>query len=381
VSGLQALQRVDAALKSKDMSEQANPAKAADANHEAAVQFNKRGLFIGGCPKSGTTLLISLLDSHPQLVVLPEETFYLEGRHHYVALPTNEEKLKRLLEKTNLLWLAKGVFQPEREVKSTDARDYTGFDYKKFSALCEEAAKQPWMNDSLLFSEVIRAYAITLGADWKNCARWIEKSTSNEVRHEAMQELYPDAKLIQLMRDPRAVFSSRKKRQVNRAGVYLKAHRLVREWNRSAREMPRLRRSPEKFMVLRYEDFVQNPKPYLEEICRFAGFNFVESMMKPTRAGTEWRGNSSFQEGFSAINTATVDQWKDYLTPHEVWWIEFHCRKGMELANYKFETTAKFSLGKWLKRLPGESWVGYIRGRRGSLSQMLGLLWECNYPR
>ena len=362
------------------MDHRGNSLKPASSAYEEACQFNRRGLFIGGCPKSGTTLLLSLLDSHPQLVVLPEETFYLEDRRHYAALGGYQARLNRLLKKTNLQLLAKGRYAPTGEGGSTDARDYSNFDYKRFVALSEESIQQPWMNDSLLFSEVVRAYAIVLGTDWRNCVRWIEKSTSNEVRAAALQELYPDAKLIQLVRDPRGVFASRKKRSINSSGAYTKAHRLVREWNRSSREIPRLKNHPDKFLVVRYEDLARNPREILEKICRFAGFDFTEAMLKPTRAGTEWRGNSSFQEAFTNVNLAPVDQWKDYLTEHEIWWIELHCRKGMELAGYPLQSDGRFSLGRWLKRLPGESLGGYIRARRASLCQMLGLLKECNYP-
>jgi hypothetical protein len=51
----------------------------------------------------------------------------------------------------------------------------------------------------------------------------------------------------------------------------------------------------------------------------------------------------------------------------------------MKLANYPFQTNARFSLSLWLKRLPGESWAGYVRARRASLCQWLGLLKECRY--
>jgi hypothetical protein len=344
-----------------------------------ARQFSRRGLFIGGCPKSGTTLLLSLLDSHPQLAVLPEETFYLEKRGQYRALPGNREKLRFLLEKTNLSLLAKGLVQPPRETRSAGARNYAGFDYPRFLALAAAAVRQPWVDDSLLYSEVIRAYAIVLGTDWRQCVGWVEKSTSNEVRHAAMDELYPDARVVQLVRDPRAVFASRKKRMTFDGATYRKAHRLVREWNRSAREIPRLRRQPERFMVLRYEDLVKNPQASLQAFCRLAGIEFVPTLLKPTRAGQEWLGNSSFQGAFHEINSAPVDQWKDYLTDDEVWWIELHCRQGMALAGYTLQTGGRFSLRRWLKRLPGESWNGYLRARRGSLCQWLGLLKECRY--
>ena len=40
------------------------------------LPFEERACFIAGQAKSGTTLLVALLDSHPELLVLPEETAY-----------------------------------------------------------------------------------------------------------------------------------------------------------------------------------------------------------------------------------------------------------------------------------------------------------------
>ena len=349
--------------------------------YREARDFNKRGLFIGGCPKSGTTLLLALLDGHPQLAVLPEETAFLEDRREYLTLKTHQAKLRRLLEKTELRLLANGWFEPEREGNSADARNYTHFDCRRFVALAEALTNQPWMNDALLFSETIRAYAMVLGADWRNCLGWVEKTPSNAVCPDALDELFPDARLIQLVRDPRAVFASRKKRLLHRCGCYAKAHRLVREWNHSSREIPRLRRNPSRFLVIRYEDLVKNPEEVMRKVCRLGGFDFSERLLEPTRAGRGWQCNSSFQQTLKGITATPVDQWKDYLTEQEVWWIEMHCRKGMELANYPLQTDGRFSLWRWLKRLPGESWSGYVRARRGSLYQLLGLLRECRYDK
>jgi hypothetical protein len=280
-------------------------------DREEAIEFNKRGLFIGGGAKFGTTLLLSLLDSHPQLVVLPEETFYLEDRHHYLALKNPESKLRRLLEKTDLQRLANGWREPSDAQHSPDARTYTNFDYKRFVELAGNFIKRPWINDSLLFSETVRAYGIVLGINWRNCVCWVEKTPRNESFPAALNELFPTAKMVQIVRDPRAVFASFKKRITGKYGSHTKAHRLVRSWNRSAREIPRLRQYPSRFLVIRYEDLIKNQKEVLENVCRFGGFDFNDKMREPTRAGNTWQGNSAFHKEFKGISTEAVDQWKD----------------------------------------------------------------------
>jgi len=346
---------------------------------EEVRAFNRRGLFLGGCPKSGTTLLLSLLDGHPKLVVLPEETHFLEEFPGYSALGSYQAKLRRLLNQSDLRLLGQRVMTPAREAPSANLRDYGGFDRQRFTRLTGDFARQPWMNDSLLFSETVRAYAITGGSDWRACVRWVEKSTSNEACLQTLFGLFPEAKLLQVVRDPRAVFASRKKRLVNRYGCYTKAHRLVREWNRSTRQIPKLMERRDQYLAIRYVDLVRSPRQCLERVCRFIGIELVPEMFTPTRAGRPWQGNSSFYDAFNGISAQSLGRWKRELTEDEVWWIELHCRQGMLLTGYQLQTDSRFCFRRWLKRLPGESWAGYVRARRSSLCQMAGLLNDCRY--
>jgi hypothetical protein len=344
--------------------------------------FNRRGLFVGGCPKSGTTLLLSLLDGHPKLVVLPEETHFLDKRPHYLALDSYQAKSRGLLEESGLRLLAQGRFARfgrSGEAPSADLRDYGGFDHQRFTRLAAYSAEQPWINDSLLFSETVRAYAITIGCNWRDCVRWVEKSTSNEACSDALFGLFPEAKLLQVVRDPRAVFASRKKRLLNISGCYSKAHRLLRGWNQSSRQILKLMERRDQYLVLRYEDLIQDPRESLEGVCRFIGIEFLPELLSPTRAGRQWEGNSSFHSAFNGISAQPVDYWKSELTADEIWWVEMHCRQGMLIADYSLRTEGRFSFSRWLKRLPGESWGGYLRARRGSLCQLAGLLEDCRY--
>ena len=346
---------------------------------EEVRAFNRRGLFLGGCPKSGTTLLLSLLDGHPKLVVLPEETHFLEQRADYSALGSYQAKLRRLLEKSDLPLL--GGRKPGQigKAPSADLRDYSSFDHQQFTRLAADFVAQPWINDSMLLSETIRAYAIAIGWDWRNCVRWVEKSTCNELCPEALFELFPEAKLIHVVRDPRGVFASVKRRLLNRSGSYTKAHRLVRGWNRSCRQIQKLMDRRERYLVVRYEDLIQAPRESLERVCRFVGIEFVPELLTPTRAGRQWQGNSSFHTAFSGISAQSVDHWKHELTEDEIWWVDLHCREGMRITGYQLQTDGAFALNRWLRRLSGETWGGYLRARRASLSQMAGLLEHCRY--
>jgi hypothetical protein len=81
----------------------------------------------------------------------------------------------------------------------------------------------------------------------------------------------------------------------------------------------------------------------------------------------------------SGIDTQPVDHWRNDLKEEEVWWVDLHCWEGMMIAGYQPLTDAGFSFTRWARRLPNESWSGYLRARRGSLCQMAGMLKDCRY--
>jgi len=344
-----------------------------------ASSFNRRALFVGGCPKSGTTLLLALLDAHPELVTLPAETHYLEELPRLSKLPGFQAKLRQLL--THLdPHLAHGEkLETIHDNSSVDPRCQLALDFERFKALAMEFANRRGMNDSLLLSETVRAYTSIAGGDWRGCARWVEKTPSNVARADDLFRLFPEAKLIQIVRDPRAVFASRRRRLVNRYGSHTKAHRLVREWNESSRQITRLRERTGNYLLVHYEDLVRNSRRVMKKISRFTGISFLPLLLEPTFGGKPWAGNSTFGGAFRGIESQPLDRWKTELTEDEIWWIELHCREGMEIAGYEPMTDAKFSVPRWARRLPGESWRGYLRARKSSLCQMAGLLEDCRY--
>ncbi len=344
------------------------------------LSFNRRALFVGGCPKSGTTLLLSLLDGHPELAVFPRETHFLEEAAKHRALGADyPAKLRRLLARLDPRRHDGLRFEGNHPAGGFEAGRCDQSDFARFSKLADEYVRQPGMNDSLVLSETVRAYMATVGCDWRSCVHWVEKTPTNIAHIDDLFRLFPDAKVIQIMRDPRAVFASRRRRLINEYGAYTKAHRLVREWNQSARQLKRWKSRSGSHLVVHYEDLVRESGTVLEKICRFAGIEFIPEMLEPTLAGQPWPGNPTFCGAFDRIDTRPVNQWKSELTADEIWWIELHCREGMQIAGYELETDASFSFPHWAARLPGESWRGYLRARKSSLCQMAGLLTDCRY--
>lgn len=366
---------VDMKLQDSPVSAKKAPNQKIKPSPDEISAFNRRGLFVGGCPKSGTTLLLTLLDSHPQLVVFPRETHYFEDGRKYKAFNDYRARLRHLIERAELKLIEQG--QPE--IDRPGLGRHSVFDCETFHRIARDFIDKPGMNDSMFLSEVVRAYSVVMGHSWHDCVRWVEKTPGNIPYADNLFRLFPEAKLIHILRDPRAVFASRRRRLIDRYGSYAKAHRFVREWNESTRQIPKLQKRANNYLLIRYEDLVSHSQEVMQEVCRFIGIQFLPSLLEPTCAGREWQGNSAFHQQFSSINDQPLNQWKKELSNEDIRWIDWHCREGMEIAGYEPHSEAKFSLADWAKRLPGESFSGYLRARKSSLCQMAGLLKDSRY--
>src|SRR5205814_9136610 len=99
----------------------------------SAPPFDQRACFIAGQAKSGTTLVAALLDSHPELLVLPQETAYFP-----TVLRKYRDADRRAqcdyLTKESLLRVLFGGEPKWRE------HAYTGFPQKKFLETLQRTA-------------------------------------------------------------------------------------------------------------------------------------------------------------------------------------------------------------------------------------------------
>ena len=148
-----------------------------------------RLLFVGGAPRSGTTLLQNMLDSHPEIAAGPE--FDLS---------------EKIIELRNLLQLKIANGRIDSYLGKADAdRAVAGF-----------------------IEEMLLPYA-----DRKGCRLLSEKTPANVMIFKELLEIFPAAKMIFCVRDPRAVVSSLmmvRKKAIRRNGRFSIATLARRFW-------------------------------------------------------------------------------------------------------------------------------------------------------
>lgn len=178
-------------------------------------------IFVVGSPRSGTTLLRLILDSHPR-ISCGEETHFL----------------RRLGSIVGDDWPLVATYSLDRAWWLDRIRDlYTSFQ------------------------------AEVLARSGK--ARWAEKDPTYTLHLDFIDELFPDALYVHLLRDGHDVVASFRDRWGYRA-----AARAARgEWARYVRAAQALgRRLPsERFTEIRYEHLVAEPEPVVRGLFEFLG--------------------------------------------------------------------------------------------------------------
>lgn len=101
-----------------------------------------------------------------------------------------------------------------------------------------------------------------------------EKTPYLVLRLEWVRLLYPNAPILHLLRDGRAVVASR----MEAFGESLE--QAANRWLWSLKEIEKLKKQKGvPFLEIRYEDLVANPEKILKEVCAFAQLNFNPEML------------------------------------------------------------------------------------------------------
>jgi hypothetical protein len=266
--------------------------------------MSMRPVFVGGCPRSGTTLLRAMLDAHPELAI-PGETRILvdgyraRGRWGNLEDPQNRRRVARWVVERRLC----------RYQRLTPDAD----------ELVERMVAAPPTIGSVL-SAGFRLYAERHGT-----ARWGDKRPSLVLNLDAVFAMFPDAQYVNIVRDPRAVLAS-----IRRVG-----HRHgwggrgvaggADKWERSQRAADRWRRRlpSDQFHELRYEDLVADPAAVLGRLVAFLELEpaGLDAMLRHHET-TPVHSAELHRRVAQPVTTEAVRTWERELRRREVAFVE-----------------------------------------------------------
>lgn len=326
--------------------------------------FDQRACFIAGQAKSGTTLLAALLDHHPELLVLPQETAYF---------PTVLRKYRDAERRAHFDYLTKESFSRVLFGGEPKWREhvYKDFPQQKFLETFERIAFDPSNAQRDLLALMAEAYAETTGVPLDRVRRWIEKTPANRNHIGEIFTRFPNAKLLVTLRDPRAILATQialeKTRQTKRFSVYY----VVAHWRVAAKLARRIRVGDIPGLFVQFERLVSEPAKVMKHVCDYLEVQFdPEVVLTPTKIGEPWGGNSAAQVAFSEITAEPASRWEKELSESEIGWVEWHCRDLMPEFGYEPRSNQR-ALGFFAKPIRGERPREYLKSRLYSIRDAL----------
>jgi hypothetical protein len=208
---------------------------------------------IVGSPRSGTTLLRFMLDSHPDLSIPPETGFLLLGEELGAGGECSWERFAN----------AVTTYPPESPA-------WPDFGIPEDSFRRELGRLRPF-SVAEGFRLFYRMYAERFGKP-----RYGDKTPTYCQHLQSLEHLLPEARFIHLVRDGRDVAVSLRRRWFSPGhDIAIQA-----QFWRSNVEAARLQGAGcRHYLELRYEDLLRNPEVILRRICSFLGLTYHPAML------------------------------------------------------------------------------------------------------
>jgi hypothetical protein len=318
------------------------------------ADLQEAGTFICGHPKSGTSLLMTLLDSHPQLIVYPEETSYFtqfqpETSHLELQdrLLAAEEKLLHIFH-----W---DPDKPHPTQANYPDRDYRNISFEEVRRLYHQYLNLWDPQSERILPAIILAYGQAREDISHGIRRWVEKTPFNEHFAEKIFQYWSQAKCVQILRDPRDNFASYHRKQPEWSPEYF-ASSWADSLSRGEKNLQQY--GEDRYLILRYEDLVTDLEGSLQILREFIGIDDDPTLRQPTRNGSPWGGNSMFGEQFNGVSDNPIGRYNENLRPQVVSRLEAALHR--QMASWDYALEHRISPSAWAL------WQGY-RFKRAAL--------------
>ncbi|XP_053407796.1 carbohydrate sulfotransferase 1-like [Mercenaria mercenaria] len=148
--------------------------------------------------------------------------------------------------------------------------------------------------------------------------------------------LYPNMKIIHLVRDPRGIMHSRLKIQVVTAKTFkkdVKVHCSTIEKDlKVSKEI--LKKQPTRLKILHYEDLAENPLETAETLFKFLGLTFEKRLQDFIFEQTHALRDSSAYSTQRKNSSKTASEWRSHIDHKKATFIYKTCRTSNVILGY-----------------------------------------------
>lgn len=227
-------------------------------------------VFVAGFPRSGTTLMQSLLAAQSGMVSFPETQFFLL----VPSAPEQQSVAESVLDQL-LVGFSKHI-------------QISAFAASRLRELCRNGE----LSAKGLFEQIVCDQIVQrLGGDGLR-RRWVEKSPWHGFHMDRIVAYYPQAKFIFMLRNPLHCFASRRGINSSNTSGWGEGWRPVEsyaeEWVAIMRAMERFKaRYPDHIMLVTLESLADQPQETMRQVCDFCSIDFDPGSIENHRASAE----------------------------------------------------------------------------------------------
>jgi len=267
--------------------------------------------FILGRPRSGTTLLSTLFDAHPNVKIPPEFPVFLNLYQKFRKVKKWDESTIRSF--VDLVW--------DNNIIDIRTLDNLKIDPDQFTSDLLAIGEKGDIREFLAQIN-LHAFSVFPKQDIRAVG---DKNPVYSIYAHRLVKIFPDAKFICIIRDYRDNFIS----ILNLKELGLEAPILplqVYRWRFALKLFLKLQQKhTDRFHLIRYEDLVNKPEQSYQELCTFLGlpyddsvFRFSEKTAETLRIYPKELIEKFHKSLLSPINKSRMGIWKQELTGRQV---------------------------------------------------------------
>ncbi|MEM7336938.1 MAG: sulfotransferase [Chloroflexota bacterium] len=269
----------------------------------------QRQIFIGGCSRSGTTLLGAMIGSHPDIICSPESQF-------------KSDFLRRLWPQTDNL---------DTNAILNSLTKHWRFKLWELPESIEELASLT-TEDSFasILNSLSLAYAKRHGKP--NPTAWVDHTPENISYARSLLDIFPNAKFIHIIRDGRAVAASILPLDWGPNSIIKAARWWMRMTSFGLAAEADL--GADRIMQVRYESLVLDPEPTIQQICQFLEIDYDESMLDAVGFIPPSYTNRQHKLVGLKPKPSMATRWQERLTQREIEIFEHQTRNFLHHLGY-----------------------------------------------
>ncbi len=167
---------------------------------------------------------------------------------------------------------------------------------------------------------------------------WGEKTNLAWSRIPDFFHMFPEGRVLHIIRDPRAVLASWKKFTNAKECDYLDS--IINTLS-TMQKMYQYQAvfAHKRYASIRYEDLVSDSEFCLKQICDKINLNYDEEMLDHEAyrdlKNKPWKPNTIHSMDVKGISTALIDKWTEELSDWEIYLCELVCERYMKIFSYQ----------------------------------------------